>query len=271
MSRGRQRQEATIARKIREGRGLGELTAYKPWLYVREVPSLGRSHIALSATVGREHHLLSDLEELVFLYADYSPSIVDIREQYPLFPRKETVAIAEEMGINHPAHYGVTDVLTEDFVFTMKGSARKLIARQVKYVQDLESLEVRQKLEVQRRYFERRGIEWKLITERDVPTIVSNNLKWLRRGAIETFEDTDIRHFQEAMRISKGSEALGAWLRRTADDLGFPRDRAMLLFKRLVWGHVIDLDIRQPIALTTSLSALGLRLPLEDPAYARSA
>lgn len=271
MRRGRESQEASIARKIREGRGLGELTAYNPWLHIRDVPSRGRSHIALSATVGRDHHLLSDLEELVFLYADYSSLIVDIREQFPLFPRQETADIAEELGVKHPSHYGVQDVLTEDFVFTLVGEPKRLIARQVKYVQDLECQRTRQKLEIQKRYFERRGIEWKLITERDVPLTVSTNLRWLRRGALETFEDPDIRHFQEALRMTKGSEALGAWLRRTADELAFPRERAVLLFKRLAWAHVIELDITKPIEMTAPLSALGLRLPSEDSWYARTA
>lgn len=271
MRPGKESYQAAIARKFREGRGLGELTSYNPWLHIRDVSSLGRSHLALSATVGREHHLLSDLEELVFLYADYSPSVIDIREQFPLFPREETAAIAEELGIEHPSHYGVQDVLTEDLILTLRGAPQRLIARQVKYVKELESPETRQKLEIQKRYFERKGIEWKLVTERDLPVTVSNNLKWLRRGAIETFEDPDVHHFEEALKRAKGTEALGPWLRRTADDLAYPRDRAMLLFKRLVWAHVIELDITIPIELTTSLAALSLRLPSEESRYARSA
>ena len=35
--------ETQIIKRIKEGRGAGRLSNYKPWLYVNEVPSEGRS------------------------------------------------------------------------------------------------------------------------------------------------------------------------------------------------------------------------------------
>jgi len=263
--------EAAIARKIREKRGLGELSSYKPWLTIRDVSSLGRSHIVLGATTGRAHHLLSDLEELVCLYADYSSLVVDIREQFPLFSRAETAAIAEEMEIKHLVHSGSNDVLTEDFVFTLAGTPPKWVARQVKYLSDLQDPKVLQKLEIQKRYFERRGIDWKLITERDLSPPLSRNLKWLRRGAIETFDDVVIDHFKWAIGRAKPTDTLDRVIRRSGESVDLPSNRASLLFKHLVWRHTIEVDIHVPLELSAPISTLYLRVPCGEEDHAKSA
>jgi hypothetical protein len=216
--------------------------------------------MCMSATVGREHHLFSDLEELVFLYADFSPHIVDIREQFPLFSRAETEEIAEEMGIKHPQHAGSSDVLTEDFVFTTDDSTNRLQARQVKYVSDLAKEGIREKLEIQRRYFERRGIEWRIVTERDLSTVISRNLRWLRRGAFECFEDIVAKEFSRQVVLGRSSETLARAIERAGSAVDLDKGQASLLFRRLVWNHDVELNINKPLELSTPLSSLALQV-----------
>lgn len=45
--------ETQINKRIKEGRGAGQLSNYKPWLYVNEVPSEGRSQRVFSHLTGR--------------------------------------------------------------------------------------------------------------------------------------------------------------------------------------------------------------------------
>ena len=59
--------EAKNRRWIKEGRGSGRGSEYKPWLTVRDLPSKGRSHRIFGHKSQRTHHLLSDLELAVFL------------------------------------------------------------------------------------------------------------------------------------------------------------------------------------------------------------
>ena len=59
--------ELQIVRRIKDGRGQGFGKQYRPWLYVQDVPSEGRSHRIYSHKTGRVHHLLSDLELAAFL------------------------------------------------------------------------------------------------------------------------------------------------------------------------------------------------------------
>lgn len=70
---------------IKDGRGDGELSSYKPWLTVRDLSSLGRSHRVYGHKTKRTHHLLSDLELAIFLILEWNPLILDsIVDNQPL-------------------------------------------------------------------------------------------------------------------------------------------------------------------------------------------
>uniref|UniRef100_UPI0040380DE2 hypothetical protein n=1 Tax=Vibrio anguillarum TaxID=55601 RepID=UPI0040380DE2 len=98
--------ETKYKRWIKEGRGNGFGSDYLPWITVRDVPSDGRSHRVFGHKSQRTHHLLSDLELAVFLTLEWNSQTTDIREQFPL-KREETLNIALDNGIKHPAEAGV--------------------------------------------------------------------------------------------------------------------------------------------------------------------
>lgn len=107
--------ERIIAGRFKEGRGQGVGRDYLPFLTVRDVPSKGRVHRLPSATVGRVHHLLSDLEHQVFCQLDWHSQVLDIREQFPI-AREDTRVLAGRLGIAHPSVQGVDQVVTTDFI-----------------------------------------------------------------------------------------------------------------------------------------------------------
>ncbi|HEV7736265.1 MAG TPA: hypothetical protein VGO47_02690, partial [Chlamydiales bacterium] len=74
--------ETSIKRRIKEGRGIGRLANYKPWLHIQDVPSLGLSSRIKGWKTQRVHHFLSGLELLYFYILEWSRNVVDIREQY---------------------------------------------------------------------------------------------------------------------------------------------------------------------------------------------
>lgn len=172
---------ATIARWQAAGRGRGEGATYHPWLTVQDVPSTGFSHRIDGWKTQRVHHLLSTLE-LAFLYlAEWSPVVVDIREQYPLFEVEETCLLAERCGLRHPLH--PTDrtplVLTTDFLLTVQRDGERIFfARTIKPTNDL-SHRTLEKFEIERRYWAARGISWKIVTERELPTAFTQNMHLL--------------------------------------------------------------------------------------------
>lgn len=170
---------AIIKRLEKEKRGQGHGKHYKPFLTVRDVPSKGRVHRRPSITHGRVVHLLSDLELAAFLLFDWSKSIVDIREQFPLNP-EQTVSIAKRLGIKHPAIRSVYQVMTSDLLIDIEiGGEYRTQAISMKYRDDLEDPRVIEKQELERRYWESEGIEWYLFTENEVPQTLIQNIKWL--------------------------------------------------------------------------------------------
>lgn len=173
--------EDKLARFLKEGRGQGHGTEYRPWLTVQDVSSLGRSSRIHSRKTGREHHLLSDMETALFLLFDSSEAVTDIREQFPL-DREETRRIAADMGVRHPADpQSRTDiVMTTDFVVNLQvGDASKLIARSVKPASELDKARTLEKQEIERRYWHIKGGDWGLVTNLDLPAQRIKNLRWL--------------------------------------------------------------------------------------------
>jgi len=133
---------ADIARHIKAGFGQGEGVSYKPWVRVQDIPSTGRSRKVPGIKSGRLHHTLSDLEYHYLLLLEFSDEVVDIREQFPLFPKARSRDIAAEMGIRYPMYVGtqLPYVMTSDFLVTVQdspGDKKRLTVRTCKYEREL--------------------------------------------------------------------------------------------------------------------------------------
>ena len=171
--------EARIRRFIREGRGKGSGSNYKPWHRVSDVPSLGRVHRPFGNKAGRQHHLLSDNEYFSFLIAEWDDNVIDIREQFPLLERHETVEIALSCGVKHPVdpHSQALWVLTTDQLLTVNtNNGIQLVARTIKQADDLGDERTLEKLEIERRYWMRRGVAWEIVTNLQLKNQYTKNL-----------------------------------------------------------------------------------------------
>lgn len=170
--------EKQIASRLAKGAGSGAGRAYKPYLTVRDVNSRGRYNRSPSVTVGRVHQLLSDLEYHVLLMLDWDSQVTDIREQFPV-PLEESQAIAREMGIAHLSYQGTDEVLTTDFLVDLNIQG-KTIRRAIsaKYAEELDDPRVLEKMELERRYWISKGIQFNLVTELEIPVLLQKNVKW---------------------------------------------------------------------------------------------
>ena len=188
--------EATNARWIKEGRGQGVGSNYKPWFSVRDVASEGRSHRVYGHLTNRTHHLLSDLELATFLLLQWRPTTTDIREQFPLDPTY-TKQISVDAGITHPFHAGVIQYMSSDFVVNTKEEDRPVFALQVKPSSKLEDKRTVEKLEIERRYWLQKEIPWFLITEKQIPSAVFKNIEWLYSLQTENDDEADYKHLEQ--------------------------------------------------------------------------
>lgn len=170
--------ENKIIKRIEDGRGTGRLSSYKPWLYVNEVPSEGRSQRVYSHLTGRIHHVLSDLEFAVFLLLDHNSAVTDIREQFPL-NRDDTLSISKEDHLWHPSQGKVNLVMSSDFLVNSLSKTQPKFALQVKYSEALKDPRTVEKLEIERRYWQLKKIPWFLVTEKEIDKVVISNIEWL--------------------------------------------------------------------------------------------
>jgi hypothetical protein len=100
--------QSDIDRHIEKGFEQGSQELYVPWLRVQDVPSQGRSRKVHGVKVDRLHHLLSDLEYGYLLVAEFSPEVLDIREQFPLLPVPTLQSIAHALSIRYPVYCKVS-------------------------------------------------------------------------------------------------------------------------------------------------------------------
>jgi len=94
--------DAGIKRQLQSDYGLGEGRKYKPWIRAQDVNV--HSKKVMGITTRRTHHLLSQEEKDFFLTADFSEDVVDIREQFQLFPRGLAEEIASHIGVPYPKY-----------------------------------------------------------------------------------------------------------------------------------------------------------------------
>ena len=158
--------EAKVGRFLRQRRGEGEGPAYRPWLTVRDISSRGRSHREPGVLTQRTHHLLSDGEWKSFLMLEQDPSILDIREQFPM-DRLRTHAIARRLGYRPPVTLdGTPYVLTIDFFVTQRAAAG-VRYRPLTFKYSFDDLAPRgvQLLHIAQQYWEDEGLELERIDQ----------------------------------------------------------------------------------------------------------
>ncbi|ETT47085.1 Tn7-like transposition protein A [Paenibacillus sp. FSL R7-269] len=183
MAKRRQRTTAaTIARRIKEGRGQGHFKDYKPWLTIHDFPSLGIVTRVPGWKSGRLHHYFSEHFELAHHYQmEWARGVIDIREQYPLLSVEKTLFIAQKLGIKHPidpkTKYPI--VMTTDMMLTVRSENEAgFIVHSIKPSNKLNQ-RVLEKLQIEKYYFEDLGIEWRLITEKQINYDLVRNVEWL--------------------------------------------------------------------------------------------
>lgn len=250
--------EARIRRFIKEGRGKGVGPNYKPWHLVSDVPSLGRVHRPYSNKTHRQHHLFSDNEKYAHVIFDWNDSVTDIREQYPLLDRRETMEIAARCGYKHPVdpHSGALWVITTDFLLTVRTpNGTKEVARAVKQENELtderKGQRVLEKLEIERRYWEKRGVSWKIITDSILKTEFTRNLDWIcnmderREGVNEWRIDDLVWRDLQNIKERNGQVPIKVACMRIDEERNYSDGESLAALRRLLWDKSISVDLNK--------------------------
>ena len=253
--------EAKYRKYLAEGRGQGTLADYKPWVQIQDFPSKGVVSRVKGRTTGRVHHLMSNLELRYFYLLDWSDKSADIREQFPLIEISDAIEIADRCGIRYPYDNvsGFPYVLTTDFLITTEDG---YAARSVKPSTELSRPRVREKLEIERRYWRARGVDWRIVTENEISGTKSRNIEWLLSGSdfVELVPDREKIRDCEDFFISlygDGDYTVIAAIRNVEKAYGLADGAGMALFKMLIRQKRIAVDLNRQICLTERGSGDG--------------
>ncbi len=66
-----------------------------------------------------------------------------------------------------------------DFLITTE---QGIVVRSVKPAKALDNSRVCEKLEIERQYWKKQGIEWRLVTENEISRVKARNIEWLFSG-----------------------------------------------------------------------------------------
>lgn len=170
--------------KLRMGTGTG--ADYKPWIQVGEFGSRGTAGRVVDWKTGRSVHLMSQAEIYFWYILRWNDEILDIREQFPL-ELKTTEQLANEFGILHPSKNGEHVVMTTDLLVT---TAKGYLAFSIKGAQALSERTI-EKLYLEKQYWERKHVYWKLVTPADFNITLARNIRDVTAFYnVDYFQDT---------------------------------------------------------------------------------
>ena len=235
-------------RYLKEGRGQGSGSDYKPWIYIHDFPSRGVSARIPGRITGRIHHLLSRNEEYYFYILEADPDVLDIREQFPL-RLTETLEIARRLNVKHPWKGDFPFVMTTDFLVTR---ADGLHARTIKCSDELDNPRIIEKFSIEQAYWNVRGIDWKIVTEKQISRDRALNCQWLYSGEApeNLIPDPGIRQEAQAALmglIDEDSLLPAGCIEPFESAFRLPAGSAIALYKSLIITGTITPDMNKKL------------------------
>jgi hypothetical protein len=280
MGKYRQKWNSEIYEKwIKEGRGKGQGKDYKPWLTIHSLPSHGLSTRTSGWKTNRVHHFLAKNETRYFYLLEWSDLVVDIQEQFPMLPFDITREIAADMGISYPLDpdSGFPYVLTTDFLITMRKDGKSVqLARSIKPALELEKSEVIERLELERRYWAAKGVDWGIVTENEIPKIMAQNIEAIYSSYwLEPTPEIDLLHLRSLaqilkLKLQRSTSSISQTATLLDQEMNLSPGTCLYLFKHLVAHKEVILDMHSKF--NYSRPARSIKAILSEGAYeARSA
>lgn len=252
--RNRNTDQRVINQRLNSGRGQGRGQEYNPWLHIQDVASTGLVHRIKGWKTDRMHHCLSTLELNYFYVLEWSEQVTDIREQFPLLPLEDTLTIAEQCGIRHPTDPRTQEpiVMTTDFVITISKNGESVEqARAVKPSDKLQSKRVLEKLEIERRYWQTRHIDWGIVTERDIPETLVKNVELLHNYRFLTdrssLSEADVEDVVTVLLPEMEQVPLRQAGRKCDKQLGLDLGSSLTVVYHLLANRQWQIDMNVPI------------------------
>ncbi|TFB21476.1 heteromeric transposase endonuclease subunit TnsA [Filobacillus milosensis] len=249
-------------RFVKEGRGQGAGKEYKPWLSIQDFPSMGRVSRILGWKSGRVHHLFSDLQARYFYMLEWQDTVVDIREHFPLLDLEDTIQQKSDLNFKlfTDKESGYPYTLSTNFLITINRAdgVNVLLARTIKMASELEKKKALERLEIERRYWSEKGIDWGVITQKEISNVFAKNIEWVHSCLYSYAERGFIRdeliYLGNAL-IERLIDAKHSIRKITADfdkEFNYDSGTGLFVFKFLIASKQIEVDMTNQIDVNLS-------------------
>ena len=274
--------------QILEGRGVGLGDAYQPWIRVtkRNTSSTSNQSIAHMPGFTRQLHFLSRGEKH-FAHLLLWLGVVDVREQFPLWPwphphpmlelttshwpeHPGVSAIAKEAGIALRPYAGlsVPAVLSIDQFVTLPQAegVTRIVGVSCKPLSKMldaaPSDPIRERLELDRRYCEVADLRHLLVHPEQIPKTLRTQLDWLaplvtRTKLAAVCASAPYRTFVERLHERAFAEPLHAAAREASKGLNWPDPVVRFCIHTALWRLDVDADLLHPLSMLEPLRPGG--------------
>jgi len=219
---------------------------------------------------------MADIETWYFylLEFDEGNKITDIREFYPLLDLDEVVHDKQDFSKNLfvDKKTGCPYVLTTTFLITVKVKNGKTsyAARSVKSSKILERKTTLEKLEMERRYWQIKGVDWAIVTEKDINRDKAKNIEWalssIHMLPDMRFNEDDIVELGSALqfRLANSTKSIRSVIADFDYDYALDTGTGLFLFRYLVAVKAIKIDMETPIDLNASANSIQVVKDMEE-------
>lgn len=259
--------EEKYKRFIKERRGQGEGPDYKPWWVVQDFPTYGIATRIFSAKTKRMHHFFSNIQLKYFYLLEMEDKVLDIKEHYPLLDLELIISGHFDLRLDKfkDKKSGVPYIITTTFLVKIIDATGKIkdVARSVKAAAELEKKITIERLEIERRYWANRGIDWGIITNKSINTVRVKNIEWLHSmlssDFYTQFSKEELKEFSEALqyRLLQSQQPARKVIANLEKDYGLDVGTGLLLFKYLIINKSIKVDLNNPINLNAPGSSMN--------------
>ncbi|MFE8698291.1 TnsA endonuclease C-terminal domain-containing protein [Cytobacillus sp. FJAT-53684] len=254
-----------IKRLMAEGRGQGVGSDYIPWIKTNEFSSKGRATRIFGVKTGRLHHLNSDNQYRAFLTFEFANQVLDLRESYPLLDVMEVIDEKDDLRFDKFQDKETREgyVITTNFLLTVKepGGNEKFVARTVKNTSELKRKITWEKLEIERRYWLNRQVDWKVLTEKQLPRQLAKNIEWVRETLLGSEGNLDKEQLSITLLkyfLENDEFPLKEVLKSFDKQEGLQKGSGLFLFRYLLAKKEIRVDMSKTIDLSTNVKNLLL-------------
>lgn len=258
--------ESIFEKRIREKRGLGDGVEYKSWVSAQDFSSNGSTYRIKGVKIPRQYVLFSKTMYFIFLYLEYCDYVIDIKENFPIHDIYNDENIVSGINLRKFRDKKSGLFYTQMVSFMIKAldedGMEYEFACAVLNSSSLNKKITLESLEMKRRYYETRDIEFHVITNKDIDRNVIRNLELFREGA-ELIYDTSISE----MEMKEFRDVLLERVRSTDDSilqvikgfqLDFETDRGltMNLLKNLFWTKKLFWKLKEPFDINISCESV---------------